>query len=234
MNRFYTLLVLLLLVITLVKGQETYTDSEVNERLSYIQNVLEKDSHEGKIWWNGWLAGYSAATLVQLGVGLSADELTVRQDMYLGAVTTGLGAGFLLLTPMNKIGDKLFIETDSLTLEEKIEMLREAEMELEESANYERAIRSWKNHALTWVVDIGSGLITWLAFDRTIEDGLVNFAINILITEAQIWTISLHAKKNWEAYQLKYESGLSGIQKKTKMKFSLMAGPGCFTARLYF
>jgi len=109
-------------------GQDALTDSIISARLQFLQKSLKTDEHKTSLWWNGWLYGYSALTLGQGVVFVTADNLSTRQDMALGAATSLLG------------------------------------------------------------------------FKRTIWDGLENFAINTAITEAQIWSQPIRAKKDYQNY----------------------------------
>jgi len=52
-------------------------------------------------------------------------------------------------------------------------------------------------------VNLCSGLITWLAFDRTVWAGVGNFALNSAITEFQIFSQPIRAKRDLERYSLK-------------------------------
>jgi len=83
-----------------VKAQNEIPDSLVKERINHIQNMLEQGKPAAKLWWNAWLYGYSAATVVQGAVFISSDELKTRQDMALGAATTLVGAVGQLVMPM--------------------------------------------------------------------------------------------------------------------------------------
>ncbi|HEY5124865.1 MAG TPA: hypothetical protein VIK14_14130, partial [Ignavibacteria bacterium] len=46
-------------------SQDEIPDSLINERIQYIQHILDQGKPNANRWWYGWLAGYSAATIGQ-------------------------------------------------------------------------------------------------------------------------------------------------------------------------
>lgn len=214
-----TLLFLLIFIspFSELSAQNEIPDSLVKERSQYIQKMLDQRKPAAKLWWNGWLYGYSAATVVQGAVALTNVKLESRQDMVLGAATTLVGAVGQLIMPMTPASAprKLALLPDA-TPEDRIVKLNEAEQLLEASAMREKDGRSWKMHAASSAVNLSSGLVTWLGFDRTIQSGLINFAINEAITEVQIWTQPTRAIKDYKKYCEKYKNGLPSALYKPK------------------
>jgi hypothetical protein len=189
-------------------AQDDLSDSTISERLRIVEKILSEGKPDGNRWWYGWLVGYSAATIVQGTVAFISEEKCTRQDMALGATTTFLGAAGQILTPMipAKAPDRLSLIPER-TREERITKLTEAERLLKESAMMEMKGRSWKTHALYSVVNLGSGLITWKCFDRSIWAGVENFALNSVITELQIFTQPTRAMKAYKNYQKNCAAG---------------------------
>jgi hypothetical protein len=187
-NSFVVMVVVICLTNFTAKAQ-TCNDSSARTKLETIELLLHNNQNYASIWWNGWLYGYSAATIIQSGIALSVAEKRVRQDMWLGAATTGIGAVAQAFMPFEtrKAYKKLKL-LPAQTTQQRQEKLNQAERLLKQCADEEWKGKSWKTHAGSGVVNLGSGLITWLAFDRTLKDGLINFAINTAITEAQIWS----------------------------------------------
>lgn len=201
------LLLIFLCRINPALAQDELSDSQVKERLQFIQQVLEQGKSNADHWWYGWLIGYSAATIAQGAIGLTSDARATRQDMALGAATTFLGAVGQIITPMvpGSAPDRLAGISESTPAERK-EKLTKAEKLLQACALRESEGRSWKAHAITGVVNIGCGLIVWLGFKRSAWEGLGNFALNTIITEAQIWTQPTRAIRDYENYSKTYES----------------------------
>jgi hypothetical protein len=81
----------------------------------------------------------------------------------------------------------------------------EAEKMLRQNALDEKIGKSFKTHAISTAVNLGSGLVTWLGFKRNIWAGLGNFALNEVITETQIFTQPRRAMKDYDNYVNKYK-----------------------------
>jgi hypothetical protein len=210
-----------------VFAQDELSDSQIEERLRVVQQMLKQGEPNADRWWCGWLIGYSAATVGQGAIFLTSDDKKLRQDMALGAVTTLLGAVGQIVDPMvpgyapNRLGS--FPES---TPEQRRIKLAEAEEWLMKSALREKEGRSWKTHAITGIVNLGSGLVVWLGFKRDIWEGAGNFALNTVITEIQIWTQPTKAIKDYNEYLNRYKSGSNTGCIRSEVKWSLNVYPG--------
>jgi hypothetical protein len=233
------LLVFLVVSSTIFPGmlpaQEAIPDSLVQERIRCIETMLEQDRKGTDAWWYGWLAGYSALTVGQGAVGLASEDKATRQDMALGAATTLLGAAGQFISPLHpgKKG-RMLAELPESTPEERLKKLTIAEEYLENVAKTEKFGRSWQNHALYGAVSIGSGLVTWLGFKRTIWAGLGNFALNTVVSEIQIWTQPTRSLKNYREYRRKYQSDVTGIAPKPGPEFYFGVLPDGIGLRISF
>jgi hypothetical protein len=199
-----TALILFLILLCAVRGGQAQTgpsEEGVRENLERIRLAFERGKPASDRWWTGWLVGYGAATVAQGAVGLTSDDRDTREDMALGAATTLLGALGQVVSPMvSSSAPDRFSEMRESTPEERLEKLARAEDLLKRCADREREGRSWKMHALTGAVNLAGGLVVWLGFKRTAEEGALNFALNTLVTEAQIWTQPVRAVLDEEAY----------------------------------
>ena len=204
-----------------------------SEDLPEIQVTALKDLAAAERWWYGWLAGYTAATAGQGVVFFTSDSKTLRQDMALGAATTFLGAMGQLITPVvAKESD--YPSYREYTSGEKSLSSEQAAALLKALAVREKEGRSWKTHAIAGVVNLGSGLITWLGYNRTFMDGLENFALNTLITEAQIWTQPMKAVRDYEKYCQKTGPGAETMSSGLDGEWSWSINPGGFYVRYVF
>lgn len=182
-----------------ISAQEIPEDTVVYLRVPEFRQIVKKNDSAVNTWWWGWLAGYSAATIGQGIAGIASDKLSNRQDMFLGAATTLIGAVGQFVTPvqprsMRKLNSfSRGSGTDYSQTNDYLEYLKL--MALAESKG-----RGWQMHVASGAVNLGSGLITWLGFKRTLKDGLFNFALNTAITEAQIWSQPVRAKKVYSGY----------------------------------
>jgi hypothetical protein len=202
------LLLIFFVQINLASAQDELSDAQIKERLQTIQQMLEQGKSNANRWWYGWLIGYSAATIAQGAIGLTSDAKATRQDMALGAVTTFLGAMGQIITPMvpGSAPNRLAGIAEN-TPEERKEKLFKAEKLLKDCAIRESEGRSWQAHAITGAANLGSGLIVWLGFKRSVWEGLGNFALNTVITEAQILTQPTRAIHDYDNYLRTHQSG---------------------------
>jgi len=218
-----------------VKAQDGPSDSLVSIRLDLIQKMLLHDQIQTNRWWWSWLAGYSAATIGQGVAGMVSDNLQTRQDFFLGATTAFIGAAGQFITPV-----KLSRYTEQIgtlpetTEKERLTKLNAAEYFLKNRALAETKGRSWQMHAATGAVNVGSGLITWFGFDRTWKDGLINFALNTVVTEAQIWSQPIIARRGFAAYHKNYSPGISNQSNRLFYKYSVSAGAQGILVKLTF
>jgi hypothetical protein len=197
-------IILLPVLLFAVRGAPAQTgpsEDAVRENLERIRLMFEKGKPASDWWWTGWLAGYGVATVAQGAVGLTTDDPDTREDMALGAATTLLGVLGQVVSPMvSSSAPARFSEMRESTPEERLLKLTRAEDLLKRCAGREREGRSWKMHALTGAVNLTGGLVVWLGFKRTAGEGALNFALNTLVTEAQIWTQPVRAVRDKEAY----------------------------------
>jgi hypothetical protein len=197
-----------------------------------LQSMAERDKKGAQTWWYSWIGLYSAATAGQGIVAVSSDDLSLRQDMVLGAATTFLGAAGTLLTPV--VPGKNAMEKYGFPADKTLYDDEYYETMLREIAEREKAGRSWKIHAVAGAVNLGSGLVTWLGFKRTVWDGLINFAMNTVITEAQIWSQPVRAVKDYDRYLTEMAGGVTPEQTGPERKIYLGSYPGGITFRVIF
>jgi len=187
--------------------QASISDAEVTSRINHIQNVLDAGQTAANVWWWGWLAGYGALTVGQMGVYYGVDDRELRQDMVVGAATTFLGMVGQVIDDMEPgyLPDRLRLMPGD-TPEQRRQKLASAEEFLRLCAQREIDGRSWYTHALAFVVNAGAGLFTWLYFERPFLDGLINFAIGQAISEIQIFTQPTRAIRDFQDYERRYNA----------------------------
>jgi hypothetical protein len=208
-------------------AQNELSDAQIQERLQAIQQILEQGTSNANLWWYGWLIGYSTATIGQGVVYATSADKETRQDMALGAATTFLGAMGQVIAPMTPgTAADLFKTIAGSTPQERADKLLAAEKLLQQSASREIAGTSWQTHAVTGVVNLSSGLIVWLGFKRNIWEGVGNFALNTVITEAQIWTQPTRAIKDYDDYIRKYDTAEKPGCLNSGMSWSIAVYPG--------
>lgn len=197
----FSLLGLLIVSLAFANEKDSLASADLSAQLTRLQNTLRANERGAENWWITWTALYTAATVGQGAVAVATNDLSTRQDMILGAGTTVLGAASQLLTPVST--KFKYVGTDSiarLTIAEKQRLLTQGESFLKKQADIAIAGKSWQVHALFGVGNLASGLITWIGFKRSFGEGVFNFALNTVITETQIWTQPVRAKKAYERY----------------------------------
>lgn len=223
----YILFLLVLLSIDVFSQSSLPDTTSIDERIQTIEQMLGASHKSASLWNNTWLYGYSAATVIQGVVSIGTRETTLRQDMVLGAGTTFLGAAFQLLSPLD-VGSRADVlsQMPDSTVEEKILKLQLAEEILQKISKREKDGRSLQIRGLNTAVNLSSGLITWLGFKRSFRDGVVNFLINTVISETQIWTQPTRGVRDYRQYCNKYKhKNLSITQKQPSMEFLLRTYP---------
>ena len=187
---------------------DSLSSAELGAQLTRLQNTLRTNERGAETWWITWTTLYTAATVGQGAVAVATNDLSTRQDMILGAGTTVLGVASQLLTPVST--KFTYLGSDSiakLSVADKQRLLTEGEAMLKKQADIALAGKSWQTHTLFGVGNLASGLITWIGFKRSFGEGVFNFALNMVITETQIWTQPIRAKKAYQQYLQSNERG---------------------------
>jgi len=225
-----TLLMLILFLSLVVSAQEAPSDSLAHQRIEYIQQALNQSRGSVNKWWYGWLGVYSMGT----AFALSTDTKT-KQDMALGTGTALIGTVGQLLMPLNTGRDADFItQLPETTPEQLHTKLRKAEELFKSNATKERIGRSWQIHALNETVNLGSGLITWLAYKRSVWDGVSNFLLNSVVTETQLWTQPTRTARDYEKYCRKYKQDSKPQAYKPQREYYLRTYPGGASLSIIF
>lgn len=202
-----TLLLLVFTGIASFSNAGEVQDSLADQRIHFLHASIKSDQLGNNQWWYGWLAGYSAATIAQGGVFYGSSDKRTRQDMALGAATTFIGVIGQFISPFQpgSFIDR-FDRLPERNEAERAAKISQMEKFLADRSHLEIEARKWKAHILCTGVNLASGLVTWLGFHRTVWDGVSNFALNCVITEAQIWSQPIRAKKALKKYQKRFES----------------------------
>jgi hypothetical protein len=183
------------------KSHDFLTNAELSRRLVSLQEILAVNERKTGNWWKTWVVLYGAATVGQGAAGVLIRDVKSRQDLFLGAGTTLFGVAGQLITPIGSgFKASTFAGCENLSYTERLLKLAEAEAMLRKQAKVALYGKSWQAHALSGSVNLASGLITWLGFKRSFGEGLLNFALNTVVTEAQIWSQPIRAKKDYERY----------------------------------
>jgi hypothetical protein len=186
------------------------SDEQVKERLGFLENALESAQPRAKLWWYGWIAGYSAGALVQGTLAAAnwdkkGDDKDFAEDMLVGGATCTLGAGGLLISPFvpayRLTGLRSIPEG---TPEERRAKLLRAEELMRQCARREKEGRGWLTHGLNLGVNVAAGLVTVLVFDRPWSEGFVTLAISESVSLLNIFTQPRRAQRDLKNYEIRY------------------------------
>jgi len=186
------------------------SDEQVQERLGFLENALVSAQPRAKLWWYGWIAGYSAAALVQGGLAAAnwdktGDDKDFAEDMLVGGATCALGAGGLLISPFVPAYRPAALQSmPEGTPEERRAKLLKAEELMHECAKREKDGRGWLTHGLNLGVNAAAGLVTVLVFDRPWSEGLLTFAISEGVSLLNIFTQPRRAQRDLKNYEIKF------------------------------
>ncbi|MGD0583952.1 MAG: hypothetical protein ABR974_13525 [Bacteroidales bacterium] len=218
-----------------INGQTPGMDSLDRRPQKDIRQLVKENRVAANRWWYTWLVGYSAATVTFSGIAIASPELKTKQDMWNNAATTFLGVAGLLVTPLipkdSEINKLVASDNDPGHICTDADFSKAM---LKEIAEREQFGRSWKVHAITGIVNIGSGLVTWLGFKRSFGEGLETFAINTVVTETQIWTQPIRARKDYKNYMLAQKNGRLAGPAKPSGHWFVSATPGGVNLKLKF
>ena len=185
-------------------------DEQVKERLDFLESALVSAQPRAKLWWYGWIAGYSGAALAQ-GVLAATNwnedksENEFAQDMLVGGVTCALGSAGLLISPfVPAYGPGSLAALPEGTPDERRAKLVRAEELLRECAEREKKGRGWLTHGLNLGVNVAAGLVTVLAFDRPWSDGLITLAISETVSLLNIFSQPTRARRDLKNYEIRY------------------------------
>ncbi len=195
-----------------VFAQETanLSDEQVKERLGFLENALVSAQPRAKLWWYGWIAGYSTAAAVQGGLAAAnwektGDDKDFAEDMLVGAATCALGAGGLLISPfVPAYGPSALQSMPEGTPEERRAKLLKAEELMRASAKREKDGRGWLTHGLNLGVNAAAGLVTVLVFDRPWSEGLLTFAISESVSLLNIFSQPTRARRDLKNYEIRF------------------------------
>jgi hypothetical protein len=196
-----------------VFAQETanLSDEQVKERLGFLENALASAQPRAKLWWYGWIGGYSAGAIVTGALAATNwkkdnGDNEFAEDMLVGSATFALGAAGQIIFPfVPAYGPNALKAMPEGSPEERQAKLVRAEELLRQCARKEKEGRGWLTHGLNLGVNAAAGLVTVLAFDRPWSDGLVTFAVGEAVSLLNIFSQPTRARRDLRNYETRYQ-----------------------------
>lgn len=173
------------------------TDARAHARALALEAEIDPGVPAAARWWWGWLLTYTGLTIVQGLVALAVETPEVRWPAVIGAASSLLGIGGVLISPVrtHRLSARLR-EFGPLVGRAR---LRAVERELAAAAAGEDDARNLLSHALGWGAALGGGLVLWLGFDQLVQ-GVLNVVESIAVSEFQIALAPTAAREAWRAH----------------------------------
>jgi hypothetical protein len=186
-------------------------ESEIQDRLDFIQSRFDARQKHATKWWRGWLAGYSLLTVGQGTVYVLSSDPGLRADTLVGAAGSSLGLLSVAFAPMHsRSAATTFRSSASNTPATHLAKLEQGERLLRQTSEEAELATSWLAHAASTAVAIASGLTLWLVYDRPVQGGLT-FGAGLLIGQSQIRTYPAAPISDWREYQRRFPEKPLGV-----------------------
>lgn len=182
-DRSVWLVLLAVVLSSLLAAPAQGLDGVDSARLSLIKSLETDEAVRANIWRWSWGGAYIAGTLAQgIAIPFLKNEAD-RIDFIVGAISSGFGAIFELLLPLDVIVHAPKVSQ----LPDTAEGLAEAERLLENDAKDEDFCVSWIMHAGNVLFNVATGLVLGLGWQHW-ESAAWNVGIGIVIGEAMVLT----------------------------------------------
>ena len=165
--------------------------------------LLERDATHALVWWTGFTVGYTASAVAQTSLALSLDDPGLRIDAVVGSVSSWLGVGGMLISPIPRVWRAASEARRTGRIDEALAL----------AANAEREARAWHNHMLCAIVAVAAGGVLWLGYDRP-ATGALNAGLNLVVGEINLYTQPRRAynARNDARVAWQFAPTLNGVQ----------------------
>ena len=191
-----------LFVLICISSMASANEAEnIDQKIQYIQNHLDKSKKHTQLWQNGWLTFFAVNSA---GQGIASGNTSDSDDEYdfrVRATTSLIAATEMLLRPMetHQYAEQLKV-LPSQTLAKKEQKLAAAESFLNQAVKREQFERSLEKRIMPILLNALAGAA--IAFDDDREsDGAAVFIMGVLASEVKIRTAPnalIEAQKDYE------------------------------------
>jgi hypothetical protein len=179
-------------------AKSPFTEAETEQRLKVLRNALDVDAKSSLNWRLSWGAAYGVGTAAQL-IALPALGPDDRNDFIWGAVSTGVGVGFVIIATPDVFENGPGFVRKIDTSEHDCALLAETEALVAKDAANERDNVAWYNHLLNVAFNAGIGLVLGLGYGHWVS-ALINFLTGVAIGEGTIFTSPTKLADTWDQY----------------------------------
>jgi hypothetical protein len=187
--------------------------SAVAERLTFLEDRFRDGNNGAKWWYNGWMGSTGALMLGGGIVGaVAAGKLNpdaegktrdLMEDAFVLAGTAFIGVLTLAIVPHPSAVALERLEAAQAEGYTAAERLVMAEELMVNAAKYVEFQRSWLTHAGGVLLGVGSGALSFFAFDNKLT-GVLQMVGTVAVSEARIWTLPTRPTDDLAAYREKF------------------------------
>ena len=181
-------------------GGSSLTDSEIDQRLRFLEQRLDDSKLHGQIWHWGWLTVNGGSTVAFTAAALATGDHddTVRYAVQAGR--SAIGTTRMLLEPLEaRKGADEIRDLPESNREQKLAKLRLAEDQLKRNAERAEQRWSWQRHLGNAAINAAAGgIVAGLGEEgAAFNVGISGFIGGVAFLLTQPW----NPDDDWEDYQ---------------------------------
>jgi hypothetical protein len=186
-------------------SHQQLSEDELDTRLLYLTNKLEKSRRHNYLWQHGWEGIYGISSLTQASLAISADNSDDEVRYGVGAFKSAFALGAMLMNPIPTNGDLekssnfKYESASKLTKQQKIQKLKQTEALFKQHLVRAESIHTWSRHGSAILFNLATaGLVSAFGNDK---DAIASAIGGILASEINIWTQPSQVRQDWKNYQ---------------------------------
>lgn len=182
------------------QSRHDISDSELDQRLKFIETRLVGLNPNASYWQYGWTGFYTAAAVGQAVLAIDEDDNDDQTSYIVGAVKSAGGLTQMLIKPLPAVTSLgSFQSMPSQTRAERMLRLEKGEALLYENASRAQQRYGWERHAIGIAANLLGGAAIAAYGDST--DAVTSTILGIAVSEASIWTEPARAVTDLEDYR---------------------------------
>lgn len=200
---------------------ERVGEVDASERVRFLEASLARGARKAAIWNWSWPIIYGVLAGGQVAVGLVIDDEGRKKDLYVSAARAGIAGLAGILIPLKAPREwRRYRATGDACAD-----VAAAERALAAAAASEARGKSWKKHAAVLGLNLVTGLVLWLGFDRPIGQAALTTATGLVVGEVMIFTQPTASRAAWNRYR-RGEVGIAATPAVTWTITPLAGGAG--------
>ncbi|MGD2075667.1 MAG: hypothetical protein PVG38_12225 [Gammaproteobacteria bacterium] len=183
-----------------IAASREITDTELDQRLAFIETRLNRQQRNADYWRNGWTGFYSLSSAGQSVAAFAANDSDGQVYWGVGAVKAAGGLAQVLLKPLAAVeSGHDFRALPARSRDERLAKLRQGETMLRANAAQATERFTWRRRAIGTIGNLVGGVVI-AAFG---EDGaaVISTLLGLGVHEATIWTQPAGAAQDLEDYR---------------------------------